>query len=188
MCCEGFTSPLCDVKIGVPQGSVLGPMLFLIYINDLANCLNFDTTLYADDCVLTISHKNTLTISFKINLKALCIFVGYCQLVSSYSKDVLFLLCQVTSKAMPNSKTKSNATEIQTLTTKVAEILQSYLESIYERACKEYQIKYTDEITALKAEIAALSRSQDFISKQYDEIIKLNSKKMEAFDELKQKA
>ena len=88
---------------------------------------------------------------------------------------------------MPNSKTKSNATEIQTLTTKVAEILQSDLESIYERACKEYQIKYTDEITALKAEIAELSRSQDFISKQYDEIIKLNSKKMEDFDELKQK-
>ena len=111
MCCEGFTSPLSDVKIGVPQGSVLGPMLFLIYINDLANCSNFDTTLYADDCVLTISHKNTLT----IYLKVLCIFVGYRQLVSSYSKDVLFLLCQVTSKAMPNSKTKSNATEIQTL-------------------------------------------------------------------------
>ena len=88
---------------------------------------------------------------------------------------------------MPNSKTKSNATEIQTLTTKVAEILQSNLESIYERACKAYQIKYTDEITALKAEIAELSRSQDFISKQYDEIIKLNSKKMEDFDELKQK-
>ena len=107
--------------------------------------------------------------------------------MSSYSKDVLFLLCQVTSKAMPNSKTKSNATEIQTLTTKVAEILQSDLKSIYERACKEYQIKYTDEITALKAEIAELSRSQDFISKQYDEIIKLNSKKMVDFDELKQK-
>ena len=53
VCCEGFTSPLSDVKIGVPQGSVLGPILFLIYINDLANCSNFDTTLYADDCVLT---------------------------------------------------------------------------------------------------------------------------------------
>ena len=61
------------------------------------------------------------------------------------------------------------------------------MESIYERACKEYQIKYTDEINALKAEIAELSRSQDFISKQYDEIIQLNSKKMEDFDELKQK-
>ena len=66
VCCEGFTSPLSDVKIGIPQGSVLGPILFLIYINDLANCSNFDTTLYADDCVLTISHKNTK--SLQINL------------------------------------------------------------------------------------------------------------------------
>ena len=66
VCCEGFTSPLSDVKIGIPQGSVLGPILFLIYINDLANCSNLDTTLYADDCVLTISHKNTK--SLQINL------------------------------------------------------------------------------------------------------------------------
>ena len=66
VCCEGFTSPLSDVKIGVPQGSVLGPILFLIYINDLANCSNFHTTLYADDCAFTISHKNTK--SLQINL------------------------------------------------------------------------------------------------------------------------
>ena len=69
MCCEGFTSPLSDVKIGVPQGSVLGPILFLIYINDLANCSNFDTTLYADDCVLTISHKNTKSLQINLDNK-----------------------------------------------------------------------------------------------------------------------
>ena len=57
---NGQYSSRAGVKAGVPQGSVLGPLLFLIYINDLPNGLNASVKLFADDISLfSVFHNIT---------------------------------------------------------------------------------------------------------------------------------
>ena len=49
---EGSESSRCYVLSGVPQGSVLGPLLFLMYVNDLTDQLSSECRLFADDALL----------------------------------------------------------------------------------------------------------------------------------------
>ena len=57
---NGQHSPWADVKAGVPQGSILSPLLFLVYINDLPNGLNSNVKLFADDTSLfSVVHNIT---------------------------------------------------------------------------------------------------------------------------------
>ena len=51
-----------NIETGIPQGSILGPLLFLIYINNLADCLITNVRLFAEDVSLfSVVHDINLT-------------------------------------------------------------------------------------------------------------------------------
>ena len=82
---NGVNSDLFDITYGVPQGSVLGPLFFNIYANEISHLqLDLDVVQYADDTVLMTSGRDVRALSNKIN-NALKIFADWC----SYNKLAL---------------------------------------------------------------------------------------------------
>ena len=64
---NGQRSSWADVNAGVPQGSTLGPLLFLIYINDLADGLPSNAKLFPDDTSLFSVVHNANTTEKELN-------------------------------------------------------------------------------------------------------------------------
>ena len=59
---ENRVPKFANISCGVLQGSVLGPLLFLIYVNDMSQAVECDLYLYADDSCLLFQHKNVIEI------------------------------------------------------------------------------------------------------------------------------
>ena len=92
---ENETSPLRDITTGVPQGSILGPILFIIYINDLINsCPKLKPVIYADDTTLYFAYKDAkqteMTINEDLNNVADWLCINKLSLNTSKTKMMVF--------------------------------------------------------------------------------------------------
>ena len=64
MVIDGMGSEWVEVTSGVPQGSLLGPLLFLVYVNDIGDAIDSKCWVFADDCVIfrQVNNKDDITL------------------------------------------------------------------------------------------------------------------------------
>ena len=108
---NGYDSETRDMKYGVPQGSVLGQLLFLIYINDLHNSIKFSTVHhFADDTNLLVSNSCIKKIQDQINLdlKYLCKWLKANKISLNASKTKVLIFRHQNKPIMYEKNLKTN--------------------------------------------------------------------------------
>ena len=121
---DNKSSPLTDILLGVPQGSILGPLLFLIYINDLPLSSEFLSLLFADDTTLVLTHDNLDTLLRNVNteFRKICEFFRTNRMVlhPDKTKFILFSKSNITKELIvvcDNNNSDQNLPEnVHTLT------------------------------------------------------------------------
>ena len=96
------TSEFCDITCGVPQGSILGPVLFLLFINDFSNFTVWGCVLnmYADDIIIYTSatSKDELKYRFQVCIDYISNGIIWTSYVLIRRKLMSWLLEQMTIK------------------------------------------------------------------------------------------
>ena len=112
---SGFESVISNIDFGVPQGSVLGPLLFLIYINDLHQAIKYNKTRhFADDTNILAKNKNLKQLKKYLNLdlRNLCSWLKANKISLNCSKTELMIFRHPNKQLNYNLKIKINGKKL----------------------------------------------------------------------------
>jgi len=114
---DNILSDITELSTGIPQGSILGPILFIIYINDIVNCCDKLTPVtYADDTTLYFTFTNPREIEQQINheLKKVLEWLQINKLSLNTSKTKMMVFRKKRTIPVPNLTIDNNAIEAVT--------------------------------------------------------------------------
>ena len=97
---NGVKSSISGNICGVPQGSVLGPLFFLVYLNDIQYCTNAKLRLYADDTNVFVTDKSPQVVKFKAEkcMQDIAEWLGANKLVLSQGKTKYSVFMPISKK------------------------------------------------------------------------------------------
>lgn len=118
---NGFLSDSINVDLGVPQGSVLGPLLFLLYVNNIIEVMNDDCEirLFADDALIYATEYSSTEINDKLNrqMEKVDEWIKMNKLCVNVEKTMVMLVRGVRKKVNEeNLKIKLRSMELEVVT------------------------------------------------------------------------
>ena len=114
-CINSTISSLESITCGVPQGSVLGPLLFSLYVNDMPLASSFKTTLFADDTLLMMTEYDLNKLQQQVNQNLALIenWLRYNKLSLNYNKTTYLLFTNKGKIKNSNFNVSINKIEIK---------------------------------------------------------------------------